>query len=80
MAQYNLAVMYFSGVGVPQDRGEAAKWYGLAARQGNGNAQFNLGVMYQRGEGVAHNPDEAMHWFRLAADGGYAPAQAAAVR
>ena len=33
-AQYNLGVMYDNGEGVPQDYAEAAKWYRLAAEQG----------------------------------------------
>ena len=30
----------------PQDDAEAAKWYRLAAEQGDAEAQHNLGVMY----------------------------------
>ena len=33
-AQYNLALMYLNGQGVPQDFAEAARWYQLAAEQG----------------------------------------------
>ena len=45
-AQYNLALMYNFGQGVPQDYKEAVKWYRLSAEQGVAQAQYNLGVMY----------------------------------
>ena len=38
--------MYQNGRGVPQDDAEAAKWFRLAAEQGDAEAQHNLGVMY----------------------------------
>ena len=34
-AQYNLGIMYFTGQGVPKDSAEAAKWFRLAADQGD---------------------------------------------
>src|SRR5260221_263200 len=74
-AQYNLGVMYFAGNGVPPNREEAAKWDGLAAKQGHANAQYNLGVMCERGDGVPQNYGEALKWYRLAADQNNASAQ-----
>ena len=41
-AQFNLALMYEKGVGVPQDYKEAVRWYTLAAEQGIREAQYNL--------------------------------------
>jgi uncharacterized protein len=41
-AQFNLALLYANGHGVPQDRTEAAKWYRLAADQGHAEARRNL--------------------------------------
>ncbi len=38
-AQFLIAGMYFHGKGVPQDYGEAAKWYRKAAEQGTYWAQ-----------------------------------------
>ena len=63
--QYNLGVMYAHGHGVPEDDGEAVRWYRLAAEQGYAIAQFNLGVMYSRGEGVTEDDAEAVRWYRL---------------
>ena len=62
--------MYSTGEGVPQDDGEAVKWFRLAADQGNASAQFSLGNMYRTGEGVPQDYGEAVKWFRLAADQG----------
>ena len=59
--------MYDEGEGVQQDKREAAKWYRLAAEQGNAKAQNNLGVMYSNGEGVIQDNKEAYIWFSLAA-------------
>ena len=66
-AQYNLALMYDSGRGVPQDDEQAVMWYRKAAEQGHANAQFNLGAMYQDGRGVPRNKVLAHMWFNLAA-------------
>jgi len=52
-AQYSLGVMYANGLGVPEDDAEAARWFRLAAEQGNALAQYNLGFIYDSGRGVA---------------------------
>jgi hypothetical protein len=54
-AQFNLAVMYRTGRGVPQDPVEAARLYRLAANQGHMGAQNSLGITYDNGEGVARD-------------------------
>jgi TPR repeat protein len=59
--------MYGEGRGVPQDYVEAARWYRLAAEQGDAQAQYNLGLAYARGEGVTQNVVDAHMWFNLAA-------------
>ena len=66
LAQFRLGFMYGTGSGVPQDDGEAVKWYRLAADQGGALAQFNLGVMYSTGEGVPQNYIQAHMWLNLA--------------
>ena len=52
-----------------------ARWYRLAADQGNAQAQYNLGVRYDNGEGVPQDYKAAARWYRLAADQGHAKAQ-----
>ncbi len=74
-AQFNLALMYSEGKGVPQDYAEAVKWYRKAANQGDANAQFNLGNMYNDGRGVPQDYAEAVKWYRKAAAQGQAHAQ-----
>jgi TPR repeat protein len=64
-AQYNLGGMYAEGRGVPQDYGEAAKWFRKAAEQGHAEAQYNLGGMYFRGRGVPRDFVLAHMWFNL---------------
>ena len=54
---------------------EAAKWYRLAAEQGDARGQYKLGVMYDNGEGLAKDVGEALKWYRLAAEQGDACAQ-----
>jgi TPR repeat protein len=46
---------------------EAARFYRLAAEQGDALAQYNLGLMYGNGEGVLQNQNEAINWYRKAA-------------
>ncbi len=67
--------MYHHGKGVPQDYGEALRWYLKAADQGNVKAQYALGYMYYTGEGVPQNLNEAFSWYHKAADQGDAKAQ-----
>jgi len=43
------------GHGVPQNYGEALKWYKNAAEQGLALAQLNLASMYKKAEGVLQN-------------------------
>ena len=74
-AQFNLAVMYHKGKGVPQDYAEAAKWYRKAAEQGHADAQYNLGNMYGKGQGVPQDYVQAHMWFNLAAAQGAARGQ-----
>ena len=59
-AQYDLALMYDNGEGVPENDAEAVKWYRKAADQGIAYAQYNLGYMYANGEGVDF-PDFTRH-------------------
>jgi TPR repeat protein len=66
-AQIYLGKVYFEGLrGVKRDSKEAAKWYRLAADQGNASAQFSLGLMYEYGRGVKQSDEEAVKWYRLA--------------
>lgn len=74
LAQYNLAILYFTGQGVDQDLAKAFHWTEAAARQGHVNAQFNLGSLYMSGQGVEQNTEEGVAWFSRAGKAGHADA------
>src|SRR3990172_10621988 len=69
-SQYNLALMYGSGKGAPQDDTEAMKWYSKAAEQGHAYAQYNLSMVYYFGQGVPQDYVAAYKWLILASDQG----------
>jgi uncharacterized protein len=70
-AQYNLALKYLQGQGVPQDFNQAGFWFGKAAERGLSVAQFFLGEAFEQGAQYT----EAMLWYRKAAEQGHADAQ-----
>jgi TPR repeat protein len=65
-AQYQLALMYYRGEGLPQDYEKAALWYRRAAERGDVDAQLNLGLMLAQGLGVKQSFFAAFKWFELA--------------
>ena len=73
--QNDLGITYYNGLGVPQDHGEAMKWFRHAADSGFAPAQSSLGVGYAQGLGVPQDYAEAVRWFRMAADQGDALGQ-----
>ena len=75
LAQYHVGMLYHKGRGVPQDDGQARKWYAKAAAQGQPKAQFSLGTLYFNGEGGSKDYQQALRWIRLAANQGEALAQ-----
>src|SRR5262245_11876098 len=70
-AQYQLASLYRSGRGVPQDDGLAFKWMKASADQGHKKAQFNLANMYLAGRGVARDVNHARTLLSKAAAQGH---------
>ncbi len=75
-AQYNLGIMYKSGLGVTESDRTAVKWFAKAAEQGDAEAQFMLAHMYSLGKGVPENDQAAMKWFAKSAEQGHGDAQA----
>jgi TPR repeat protein len=74
--QYLLGRAYEGGVvGVPQEYGEAVRWYRKSAIQGNGMAQMALGMMYFDGKGVTRSHQAAFTWLKPAAEQGEPLAQ-----
>lgn len=70
LAQFNLGLLYFDGLAVPQDFAEAAQWFERAADQGYTRAQHNLGEMYAIGQGVKKDYVQSYKWLSLCAAGG----------
>ena len=68
VAQYSLGKLYERGGGaIGQNFGQAARWYGVAARQGIAAAQNNLALMYAQGRGVDRNVSGAIELWLSAA-------------
>jgi len=49
-AQYNLAMFYYEGIGVEQNKIFAFIWFDTASKKGHKLAQNRLGYMYEKGE------------------------------
>jgi len=74
-AQFNLAMMYANGRGVPPNGRLAVFWFKKAAEHDVPEAQFNLGLLYDYGEKVTNDDRLAVFWYRRAAEQGLASAQ-----
>jgi GAF domain/Sel1 repeat len=77
VAQYEMALRYADGEGVPQNYQDAMVWFAKAAANGNDNAQWKLGLGYIKGIGVPHDERKAVVWFKRAANHGDIRAQSA---
>ena len=73
-AQNGIGLLYRVGAGVPQNYGQAKKWFEEAAKQGHAEAQVNLGTMYLDGDGAPQSAQMALFWFSRAAAQGDIPA------
>ena len=62
----------FGKNGKPQNYGEAARLFRLAAEQGHAGAQNNLGYLYHNGWGVPKDVSQAAMWYKRSADQGNA--------
>jgi len=69
-AQFALGARYATGEEVPQDYGEAVRWFKKAAEQGQVAAQATLGAYYWAGRGVPVDLTQAYFWSFLAEAGG----------
>ena|GEM_PF-626907 len=72
LAQYQIAVCYMSGEGVPEDKAESVRWFRKVAEEGRSmnapRAQYILGLCYLHGDGVPEDQVEAVKWFRKASE------------
>ncbi len=74
VAQFEVAARLTEGRGVPQNLGDAVKWYEKAAANGLAPAQYRLGSLYEKGQGVPRDTKVAADWYSKAADAGNAKA------
>lgn len=68
---YLIGIQYREGrgeSGTAGKRGEAARYFRLAADQGHAKAQFILGTAYRDGDGVQQDFNEAANLFKLSAN------------
>ena len=65
-AQDRVGIMYDRGIGVALNKGEALKWFRMAAEQGYAQAQSDLAIKYWLGYGVTTDEVEALAWFYVA--------------
>jgi localization factor PodJL len=73
-AEYEIALRYAEGRGVPQNLAEAADWFDRAAKHGLAPAQFRLGGFYEKGFGVKKDLAAARRLYFAAAEAGNAKA------
>jgi localization factor PodJL len=73
-AQFEIAMRYVEGRGIPQNLTEAAEWFERAAKQGLVPAQFRLGGLYEKGIGVKKSAETARRYYTAAGEAGHAKA------
>ncbi len=62
-AQFNLGLMYHSGLGIARSESEAVKWYQKAAEGGYSAARVYLAVGYEEGWfGLPPDQEKALYW------------------
>ena len=69
-AQYEVALMYATGVGVGKNVSQAFAWTKAAAEKGHTAAQYLLGSAYAGGLGTPKDAQKALLWFLKAYDHG----------
>lgn len=66
LAAYTVGAMYgygcHDGRGVAKDVGQAARWFTIAAEQGDADSQQGLSLLYASGQGVPKDPVKARYW------------------
>lgn len=67
ISQCDLAIRYYYGNGMVENKEKALEWFKKSAEQGNSKAQNYLGVMYYNGTGVHEDRKEGALWYFKAA-------------
>ena len=69
-AEFEIAVRYAEGKGIPTSLEQAARWFERAANQGLAPAQYRLGSLYEKGRGVKKDLPRARALYQTASDKG----------
>jgi hypothetical protein len=69
-SQYDLAIMYYHGHGIDEDRDKAVYWLIKAANNNYPIAQYDLAEIYAEGILAPYDPVKAEHYRQLALDAG----------
>jgi hypothetical protein len=75
VAQYELGIRYFLGIGAQADTAQAAYWTAKSAEQNHLPARFNLAILAYHGMGVKWNPFEAYRQLTACAVGNMVEAE-----
>jgi len=70
VAEFTLGLRYATGSDAPQDYGEAARWFSMAAERGHVLAQSTLVTYYWAGRGLPQDFKKAYYWGLLAQSAG----------
>lgn len=68
-AQTRLAVCYYIGQGVEENKGEAKRWFKTASEANDKKAQYCLAYLLEHGEGGPEDKRDAYLWYQIAAEG-----------
>ena len=74
-AQFQLAICYIKGMGVPRDFAQGVVWLQKAAEGGLAEAQYPMGLFTAEGKGVKQDKAASIKWFGKAAEQGHKDAQ-----
>ncbi len=74
-AQFQLGVMYGSGMGVESNIDTAVQWYAKAAKQNHAKAAHVMSIAYRGGQGVIKDEAASLEWLKKAAELGAPRAQ-----
>ncbi|CEK09914.1 tetratricopeptide repeat protein [Legionella hackeliae] len=67
IGQYNLALIYEDGKGMPVDYAKARALFGKAAELGHKQSMTQLAELYFNGLGGSRDEQQALHWYKKAA-------------
>lgn len=67
---FQLAKLYYNGLGTERDYKKALEWFLKAAENGEENSMNYIGLIYLNGFGVNKDPNKAQEWFKKAFDNG----------